>query len=63
MGPGHNLQLYDRTKVELVWALEPSDGMRRKAAPAIEALGSTSAGWAFPARRSRSTTTASTRSS
>jgi ubiquinone/menaquinone biosynthesis C-methylase UbiE len=36
MGPGLNLPFYDRQRVELVWALEPSDGMRRKAAPAIE---------------------------
>ena len=37
MGPGLNLPFYDRANVELVWALEPSDGMRRKAAPAIDA--------------------------
>jgi ubiquinone/menaquinone biosynthesis C-methylase UbiE len=32
MGPGLNLPFYDRSKVETVWGLEPSDGMRRKAA-------------------------------
>jgi ubiquinone/menaquinone biosynthesis C-methylase UbiE len=37
MGPGLNLPFYDRANVELVWALEPSEGMRRKAAPAIDA--------------------------
>lgn len=37
MGPGLNLPFYDRSAVELVWALEPSDAMRRKAAPAVEA--------------------------
>ncbi len=37
MGPGLNLPFYDRDHVELVWGLEPSEGMRRKAAPAIEA--------------------------
>jgi ubiquinone/menaquinone biosynthesis C-methylase UbiE len=37
MGPGLNLPFYDRTKVELVWGLEPSEGMRRKAAGALAA--------------------------
>ena len=37
MGPGLNLPFYDRAAVELVWGLEPSEGMRRKAAPALEA--------------------------
>jgi len=37
MGPGLNLPFYDRSKVELVWGLEPSEGMRRKAAPALAA--------------------------
>ena len=37
MGPGLNLPFYDRSKVELVWGLEPSEGMRRKAAPALDA--------------------------
>ena len=37
MGPGLNLPFYDRATVELVWGLEPSEGMRRKAAPALAA--------------------------
>ncbi len=37
MGPGLNLPFYDRAAVEFVWGLEPSEGMRRKAAPALEA--------------------------
>ena len=37
MGPGLNLPFYDRSNVELVWGLEPSEGMRRKAAPALAA--------------------------
>jgi ubiquinone/menaquinone biosynthesis C-methylase UbiE len=37
MGPALNLPFYDRSKVELVWGLEPSEGMRRRAAPALEA--------------------------
>lgn len=37
MGSGLNLPFYDRERVELVWGLEPSEGMRRKAAPAVEA--------------------------
>ena len=31
MGSGLNLPFYDRDKVERVWGLEPSEGMRRKA--------------------------------
>lgn len=31
MGSGHNLRFYDPTRVEMVWGLEPSEGMRRKA--------------------------------
>lgn len=31
MGSGINLEFYDRDNVELVYGLEPSDGMRRKA--------------------------------
>ena len=31
MGSGINLQFYDPAKVEHVWGLEPSEGMRRKA--------------------------------
>lgn len=37
VGPGLNLPFYDRSQVELVWALEPSAGMRRKAARALAA--------------------------
>jgi ubiquinone/menaquinone biosynthesis C-methylase UbiE len=35
MGPGLNLPFYDRSSVQLVWGLEPSEGMRRKAARAL----------------------------
>jgi len=35
MGPGLNLPFYDRDKVEMVWGIEPSEGMRRKAADRI----------------------------
>lgn len=31
MGSGLNIPYYDRDKVEFVWGLEPSEGMRRKA--------------------------------
>ena len=31
MGSGHNLPFYDPSRVEFVWGLEPSEGMRRKA--------------------------------
>ena len=37
MGPALNLPFYNPAKVELVWGLEPSESMRRKAAPALEA--------------------------
>lgn len=37
LGAGPNLALYDPAKVELVFGLEPSEGMRRKAAGAIAA--------------------------
>jgi ubiquinone/menaquinone biosynthesis C-methylase UbiE len=37
MGPGLNLPFYDRSRVEFVWGLEPSGGMRRKAAGALAA--------------------------
>ncbi|MBD2857632.1 class I SAM-dependent methyltransferase [Spongiibacter sp. KMU-158] len=37
MGSGINLPLYNTDKVEFVWGLEPSEGMRRKAQPALEA--------------------------
>jgi ubiquinone/menaquinone biosynthesis C-methylase UbiE len=36
LGSGLNLPFYDRDRVELVWGLEPSAGMRRKARPALE---------------------------
>lgn len=35
MGSGHNLALYDPAQVELVWGLEPSAGMRRRAEPRL----------------------------
>lgn len=35
MGSAINLPFYDPEKVEMVWGLEPSEGMRRKAAPRI----------------------------
>jgi ubiquinone/menaquinone biosynthesis C-methylase UbiE len=31
MGPGLNIPFYDAERVEMVWGLEPSEGMRRKA--------------------------------
>jgi len=31
MGPGLNVPFYDPERVEMVWGLEPSEGMRRKA--------------------------------
>lgn len=37
MGSGLNLPLYDTDKVEFVWGLEPSEGMRRKAQANIAA--------------------------
>ncbi|QQS39868.1 MAG: class I SAM-dependent methyltransferase [Acidobacteriota bacterium] len=37
MGSGLNLKFYDREKVEFVWGLEPSKGMRRKAGKNLEA--------------------------
>jgi len=37
MGPALNLPFYDRDNVELVWGLEPNDGMRKLAEPRIEA--------------------------
>lgn len=33
MGSGINLEFYDQTQVEMVYGLEPSEGMRRKALP------------------------------
>ena len=38
-GSGLNLPFYDKQKVQKVWGLEPSDGMRRKARPMVEASG------------------------
>jgi ubiquinone/menaquinone biosynthesis C-methylase UbiE len=37
MGSGLNLSFYDPAKIEVVFGLEPSEGMRRKAAPRVEA--------------------------
>jgi ubiquinone/menaquinone biosynthesis C-methylase UbiE len=37
MGPGLNLPFYDRSKVDKVWGLEPSAGMRRKAGDRLAA--------------------------
>jgi ubiquinone/menaquinone biosynthesis C-methylase UbiE len=37
MGSGINLALYDPDRVGLVYGLEPSEGMRKKAAPKVEA--------------------------
>ncbi len=34
-GSGLNLPFYDAQKVNKIWALEPSEGMRRKAAPVV----------------------------
>jgi ubiquinone/menaquinone biosynthesis C-methylase UbiE len=36
-GSGLNLPFYDPQKVRKIWGLEPSDGMRRKAQPAVDA--------------------------
>jgi len=36
-GSGTNLEFYDPVKVERLFALEPSEGMRRKASKAVEA--------------------------
>ena len=36
-GSGRNLPFYDAAKVRKIWGLEPSEGMRRKAAPQVEA--------------------------
>jgi len=38
-GSGLNLPYYDRAKVRKIWGLEPSEGMRRKARPAVDASG------------------------
>jgi ubiquinone/menaquinone biosynthesis C-methylase UbiE len=37
MGPGINLELYDPSQVSLVYGLEPSEGMRRRAEPKLKA--------------------------
>jgi ubiquinone/menaquinone biosynthesis C-methylase UbiE len=37
IGSGLNLPFYDSEKIEFVWGLEPSEGMRVKAAPVVEA--------------------------
>ena len=39
IGSGLNLPFYDRDKVRKIWGLEPSEGMRRKAQPAVDASG------------------------
>ena len=36
-GSGLNLPFYDSTKVRKIWGLEPSEGMRRKAQPMVDA--------------------------
>lgn len=36
-GSGLNLPFYDRRKVRKIWGLEPSEGMRRKARPRVQA--------------------------
>jgi ubiquinone/menaquinone biosynthesis C-methylase UbiE len=38
-GSGLNLPFYDPQKVHKIWALEPSEGMRRKARPVVGASG------------------------
>lgn len=38
-GSGLNLPFYDRSRVRRVWGLEPSAGMRRKAAPQVASSG------------------------
>lgn len=35
MGSGLNLAYYDPSRIEKVWGLEPSEGMRRRAAPRV----------------------------
>ena len=37
MGSGLNIPFYDTDKVEMVWGLEPSEGMRRKARNRVKA--------------------------
>ena len=38
-GSGLNLPFYDRSRVSKIWALEPSEGMRRKSAPQVRETG------------------------
>lgn len=38
-GSGLNLPFYDKGKIRRIWALEPSEGMRRKAQPVVDASG------------------------
>lgn len=38
-GSGYNLAHYERDRVGTVWALEPSEGMRRRAEPRVRASG------------------------
>ena len=38
-GSGLNLPFYDRNRVRRIWGLEPSEGMRRKAAPQVALSG------------------------
>ncbi len=38
-GSGLNLPFYDRQKVHKIWGLEPSEGMRNKARPMVQASG------------------------
>ena len=38
-GSGLNLPFYDRNRVRRIWGLEPSEGMRRKAAPQVASSG------------------------
>ena len=37
IGSGLNIEFYDPDKVDMVWGLEPSQGMREKARPRVEA--------------------------
>ncbi len=37
MGSGLNLSFYDTERIEFVWGLEPSEGMRRRAKPRVDA--------------------------
>ena len=39
MGSGLNLLHYDKARVEMIWGLEPSEGMRRKARRAVNDTG------------------------